>query len=54
MQKLFEKWFTEQFGPNSKVILKNFNDEDGYEDRDANMMWMGFNAGFELSKFESL
>jgi len=54
MKELFEKWFTEQFGPNAKVILEDIDEEGSYNDRDALTMWVGFNAGFELSKFESL
>lgn len=49
MKDLFEKWIVKQFGKSIKPRLEMFHDEDGYADQDINMIWIGFNAGVELS-----
>jgi len=49
MREVFEKWFLAQFGEDKTAILE-WSEKDGYIDRMINSMWIGFNAGIELSK----
>lgn len=44
---VFEAWVRKQL---SKTISLDFSDPDGYSDSDINMLWIGFNAGIELSE----
>ena len=48
MRELFEKWVIEQFGDSGKVLLRGFDEKEGYPDEMANSMWIGFNAGYML------
>ncbi|MEC8325907.1 MAG: hypothetical protein VX100_07405 [Pseudomonadota bacterium] len=45
---LFESWLVNQFGSQINSQLK-FCMEDGYKDHAINAMWIGFNAGIELT-----
>ena len=49
-KSLFENWIVLQMGSNIKSMLANFDIEGGYHDQTINAMWIGFNAGIELSK----
>lgn len=49
MQDMFETWFIAQFGQDQAHMLEL--DADGYYRIEGiNGMWIGFNAGVELSK----
>lgn len=52
MQKLFEKWFMQQFSQHSNALLEvaTIDGEDRYKDDEINALWIGFNAGYELSR----
>lgn len=44
MKKLFEKWAITHFGKHIESALKDFDEEDGYQDQLINAMWIGFNG----------
>lgn len=49
MKKIFETWVMKQFGSQGLILLSGFDEVEGYSDHTVNAMWIGFNAGVELS-----
>lgn len=47
-RELFEKWAALQF-PIFNAELSQYDEEEGYVIPIINALWMGFNAGVELS-----
>tara|TARA_Y100001938_G_C7834959_1_gene303293 strand:+ start:300 stop:464 length:165 start_codon:yes stop_codon:yes gene_type:complete len=47
-KELFEQWLITQFGPDHLRGL-SFDVNNGYSSQTINAMWIGFNAGIELT-----
>jgi len=47
-KELFESWFIAQFKAESKILLKPYDDKNGYCDDSVNSLWVGFRAGYKL------